>query len=255
MSLPAKKSLGQNFLTDGNIIRRIVQAINPQQGETIVEIGPGQGALTSGLLAAGSSVIAVEKDDRMPEVLAQMAEEHGGNLEVILEDALKVKLHELHGEPVKLVGNLPYNVGTPILFNALEHPHKFSRMVFMLQKEVVERITAKPNTKDWGRLGVKCSLLCDTKKLFDVPPTAFYPKPKVTSAIVELVPLTTPRFAVEDKKLEYVLRLSFGQRRKMLRASLKGTLTTKQIEQLGISPEARPETLTLENFCALSNLI
>ena len=194
MNLPAKKSLGQNFLTDGNIIRRIVSAINPQPNEVIIEIGPGQGALTEGLLEAGANVIAVEKDDRMPEVLTKMSEKHNGTLNVILEDALKIKLHELHDTPVKLVGNLPYNVGTQILFNAILHPQSFSKMVFMLQKEVVERITAKPNSKNWGRLGVQCDLRCDTRKCFDVPPTAFYPQPKITSAIVELIPLEKPRF-------------------------------------------------------------
>ena len=153
------------------------------------------------------------------------------------------------------MGNLPYNVGTPILFNALEHPESFSKMVFMLQKEVVERITAQPKNKNWGRLGVQCSLRCDTRKLFDVPPTAFYPQPKITSAIVELIPLSTTRFPIEDKKLDHLLRKSFGQRRKMLRASLKGTLTEDQIEKAGISPQARPETLSLEELCKLSNLI
>jgi 16S rRNA (adenine1518-N6/adenine1519-N6)-dimethyltransferase len=255
MAVSAKKSLGQNFLTDGNIIRRIVAAIHPEIGGNIIEIGPGQGALTEGLLEAGAHVTAIEKDDRMPEILETMSAKYDTTLNVILSDALEIDLHQLHEHPVKLVGNLPYNVGTPLLFNALTHAHNFSKMVFMLQKEVVERITAKPNTKNWGRLGVWCHLMCDCKKLFDVPPTAFYPKPKITSAIVELTPLPQPRFKVDTHKLDRLLRASFGQRRKMLRASLKGLLTEAQIEAIGISPQARPETLSLEELCSLSNLL
>lgn len=255
MNLPANKSLGQNFLTDKNIIGRIISAINPQENETIIEIGPGQGALTEGLLKAGANVIAIEKDDRMPEVLTKMAEKYTGTLTVNLADALKINLATLHNGPVKIVGNLPYNVGTQILFNALKNPQSFSKMVFMLQKEVVERITATHESKNWGRLGVKCNLLSNTQKLFDVPPSAFYPKPKITSSIVELVPLKRPRYEMEEKKLDHLLRKAFGQKRKMLRASLKGVLTEQQISDIGVSPQARPETVSLENLCKLSNLI
>lgn len=253
--LPAKKSLGQNFLIDQNIIRKIVAAINPNEGETIVEVGPGQGAITGHLLSAGASIIALEKDERMVEPLTKLSEENDNRLTLNLGDALEVDYSNLSQGKLKFVGNLPYNVGTLIVIKALEHPEDFTTLTFMLQKEVVERICAKPSTSDWGRLGVLCDLLCDSKKLFDVPPGAFVPRPKVTSAIVQMIPLKKPRFDVDRKKLDHILRLTFGQRRKMLRATLKGVLSVDQIEELGISAQSRPETLSTEEFCKLANAI
>lgn len=253
--LEAKKSLGQNFLVDQNIINKIIMAIAPAQEESLIEIGPGQGALTQHLLKAGASVTAVEKDPRMPEVLTNLAKEMNGDLTIHLGDALEVNYQEdiPLPYPVKLVGNLPYNVGTQIVIHAIHHPELFSTLTFMLQKEVIDRIIAKPGSSNWGRLGVWCDLLTERAKLFDVPPSAFRPRPKVVSSIVQIKPLKKPRFDVNIKNLEIILRQAFGQRRKMLRASLKGFITTEQMKILGISPEQRPETLTTEEFCKLAN--
>lgn len=253
--IAAKKSLGQNFLVDQNIIRKIVMAINPQEGETIVEIGPGQGALTEHLLAAGAHVIALEKDERMIEPLMALSKKYNNRLTLQLGDALEKDLKTLHDGKYKLVGNLPYNVGTQMVFNAIHEGEHISSMIFMLQKEVVQRITDTVNGKHWGRLAVWCDLFCERKKLFDVPPAAFHPRPKVTSAIVSLVPLNQKRFNVEEKKLERVLNHSFQQRRKMLRASLKPVMSIEAIEETGIKATQRPETLTTEQFCNLANNI
>ena len=240
-------------MVDGNIIRKIIAAINPQKDETLIEIGPGQGALTKHLLETGTTVLAIEKDTRMDEPLSELSKNNENRLTVNFADAMKVNFDEVAPySPIKLVGNLPYNVGTQIVMKALETPNKFSYLTFMLQKEVVERIVATPDTSDWGRLAVWCDLLCERKKLFDVPPTAFFPKPKVTSAIVQLIPLDQPRFDVDNKALSHLLKATFGKRRKMLRASLKGMLTEKQIESCGIYPTARPETLSTEDFCKLT---
>ena len=254
--IPAKKSLGQNFLRDENIIRKTVLAIGPQKNEHIVEIGPGQGAITRYLLEAGANLTALEMDERMVVPLTKLSEENDNRLDLKLGDAMLVDFPTLAKDSkVKLVGNLPYNVGTQMVMKALETPDKFIALTFMLQKEVVERICAKPGTSDWGRLGVWCDLICDNKRLFDVPPGAFIPRPKVTSAIVQMTPLEAPRYDVDFKKLERVLRLTFGQRRKMLRATLKGTLSIEQIESIGIKATDRPEVLSTKQFCDLANLL
>lgn len=249
----AKKSLGQNFLHDMNVKRRICAAINPQEGENIVEIGPGVGALTELLLEAGANVTVLEKDTRFIPILEDLNNKgYKGTIKVIEGDALADDFSSFYEEPFKLVGNLPYNIGTEIVIKALEKPHQFKSITILLQKEVIERICAKPNTKDWGRLAVLCSFLSETKYLFDVPPGCFHPVPKVMSALGQLIPMENPRFDVELKKLSRLTKQAFGQRRKMLRASLKGLLTIEQIEETGIDPQARPETLSLEDFCKLT---
>lgn len=250
--IAAKKSLGQNFLTDQNIIRKIIQAINPQQDETIVEIGPGQGALTEHLLAAGANVIALEMDERMLVPLNVLNEKYDNRLTIILGDALKQDMTTLVDGKYKLVGNLPYNVGTQIVFNAIKLGEHISAMTFMLQKEVIQRITANVNDNHWGRLAVWCDLYCRRQKLFDVPPTAFFPMPKITSSIVSLIPHDDKKFTVDDKKLGHILQSTFTKRRKMLRASLKGILDVEPIESIGVKATRRPETLTTEQFCKLA---
>jgi len=249
----ARKSLGQNYLVDPHFRKKITEACKPQAGKPIIEIGPGPGSLTEGLLEAGAHVIVVEMDERFVPGLAELALKYPqAKLTIHLGDALKTPLHELAGEPAPLVGNLPYNVGTQIVANALEHGSAaFPHMTFLLQKEVVGRICAQPGDKDWGRLGVLCDLLSQRQKLFDVPAGAFRPMPKVISSVVSLKPLPTSRLEVDRKKLENLTRQAFGQRRKMLRASLKGLLTEEQITQAGQDPAARPETLPLEAFVAL----
>ncbi|MBI1363026.1 MAG: ribosomal RNA small subunit methyltransferase A [Proteobacteria bacterium] len=249
----ARKSLGQNYLVDPHFRQKITNVCKPQAGKPIIEIGPGPGSLTEGLLAAGAHVIAVEMDERFVPVLEELAAKYPqGKLTLRLGDALKTPLHELAGEPAPLVGNLPYNVGTQIVVNALDHGYAFPHMTFLLQKEVVGRICASAGDDDWGRLGVLCDLLAKRQKLFDVPAGAFRPMPKVTSSVVSLVPLSAPRLDVDRKKLEEITRRAFGQRRKMLRASLKGLLSEADISATGIDPAARPETLTLESFAQLA---
>lgn len=246
---PAKK-LGQHFLHNPRVIDRITQAINPQQGQTIAEIGPGTGALTKPLLAAGAHVVAIEMDDRCWPILEAMP-----NLTLIKGDALKLETWlPLLPSGSLIVGNLPYNVGTEIVATLLESGTQH-RMTFMLQKEVIQRICAKPGTGEWGRLGVLTQLYANARKLFDVPPGAFLPPPKVMSSIVDIAPLPAPRFKVDTARLDKLLRLSFGQRRKMLRVSLKGHLSEAQIAALGIPPTARPEEIPLEQLCTLANAL
>lgn len=252
----AKKSLGQNFLVDPTLRRRIAQAIAPKPGETVIEIGPGTGALTAELLALGATVVAVEKDHRMMDGLAQLGAAHPGRLTVHEADALDVNFATLvPNGPVVLAGNLPYNIGTQIVINALDTPNAFTRLVFLLQKEVVGRLCANPADDDWGRLAVLTSLLCERADLFDVPPGAFRPVPKVMSSVVRLTPLPQPRFQVDRAKLEKVTAQAFGQRRKMLRASLKGLIDEAVLNSAGIDPTRRPETLSLAEFVALARLI
>lgn len=253
MSVHAKKSLGQNFLTDTFWRGRIAEAINPQPGEKLVEIGPGTGLLTEELLKRGAHVTAVEKDSRCIEHLSGLSSRYPGQLTLVEDDALRCNLLALVPADSQLVGNLPYNVGTQIVINGLYQSAHWRRMVFLLQKEVVERICAEPDTNDWGRLGIFSQLLADCHNLFEVPPGAFSPPPKVTSAVVELIPLKKPRFDVPLKKLEQLTQQAFSQRRKMLRASLKGLLTEAQIEATGIDPQRRPETLSLAEITMLAN--
>lgn len=255
LHVSAKKSLGQNFLVDQNIIRKIVQAIAPKEGEIIIEIGPGQGALTEHLLASGAHVIALEKDERMVEPLTEISKKYDNRLSIELGDALSTDLNSLCDSSFKLVGNLPYNVGTQMVFNALKMGPRIQNMTFMLQKEVVDRITATPDTNHWGRLAVWCDLYTERQKLFNVPPTAFYPQPKVTSAIVSLTPRAQKKYEVDDKRLQQILSQSFTQRRKMLRASLKTLMSIEDIESIGVKATQRPETLSTEQFCKLAGIL
>ena len=255
MSISANKALGQNFLTDPNYRERIAKAVGATAGETVVEIGPGQGALTNELLSLGINVIAVEKDTRMQAPLGDLAARFPNQLTVNYQDALNTDWRNLGPTPVTLCGNLPYNIGTQLVIDALQTRGKFKRMVFLLQKEVVGRITASAGDDDWGRLALFCQLHANCRKLFDVPPGAFTPAPKVTSAVVEIIPLPAPRLQVNEPKLEQVVKVAFNQRRKMLRGSLKGLLSEEQISSCGIAPDRRPETLTLEEFANLANLL
>lgn len=248
MTIPPAKKLGQHFLHNPRSIDRIVQSINPQPGQIIAEIGPGTGALTKPLLEAGAHIVAIEMDDRCWPLLETMP-----NLTLVKGDALKLDtwLPKLKTDSL-IVGNLPYNVGTEIVATLLESGTQH-RMVFMLQKEVILRICAQPGTGEWGRLGVLTQLYSNARKLFDVPPGAFTPPPKVMSSMVEITPLPKPRVPVDPAKLDKLLRLTFGQRRKMLRVSLKGHLTEDQINALKIPATARPEELSLESLCKLAS--
>jgi 16S rRNA (adenine1518-N6/adenine1519-N6)-dimethyltransferase len=257
MLLEANKALGQNFLTDGNILDKIAMAVRAKKGDTVIEVGPGQGALTAKLLEKGINVVAVEYDERFIELLEDLNNQgYDAKITVHHADVLKTDLTKLvEGQKVPLIGNLPYNIGTEIIFGSIRNSANFSQMLFLLQKEVVQRITATVEDKHWGRLGLMCSQYADTNYLFDVPPTAFVPAPKVMSSVVELNLLDKPRFDIEHKKLDQVIKTAFIQRRKMLRASLKAILTAEQIESVGINQTERPENLTLANFVALAGLL
>ena len=259
MALATNKKLGQHWLHDALVIARIADAclIDANHDAPLIEVGPGEGALTQALLTRGAKVVVIELDPRCAAVLQSFPEAQTGQLQVIQADALKLDWSALieQTRATHVVGNLPYNVGTEIVARLLLVPRPLQRMVFLLQKEVVLRLIAKPNTADWGRLGVFASLLANGKRLFDVAPGAFSPPPKVMSSVVELTPLPRRRHEVDLAKLDVLLRAGFGQRRKMLRSALKGILTEEQISAAQTDPTARMETLDLAALCRLANLL
>lgn len=250
----AKKSLGQNYLKDPNIIRKIIASAGIEPEDTVLEVGPGPGALTHGLIdSPAHQIIAIEKDSQfIPHWQSVMRDNK--KFQVHHGDALKIKLESLSKSPLKIVANLPYNVGTQLIINWLEELPIVQSMTLMLQKEVVSRIVSPPGSKDYGRLSILIQWLCTTERLFDVPPTAFKPEPKVTSSIIRIVPRPIPLWPASKKHLERVTALAFQQRRKMIKKSLQGLFpeTEKVLESLGIDPTARPETLSIENFCAIA---
>lgn len=257
--LAARKALGQNFLFDLNLTRRIARAAGPLDGVTVIEIGPGPGGLTRALLMEGARhVIAIERDDRALTALAEISAAYPGRLTVIAGDALETDYAKLaQGSPVKIIANLPYNIATPLLVGWLggaQWPPFYESLTLMFQKEVAERIVAKPGTKDFGRLSVLCQYRTAAKKLFDVNRSAFTPPPKVTSSIVQLLPKPKPEPECRLEVLERVTAAAFGQRRKMLRASLKSLLPEPEalLHELGINPELRAEQLPVEAFARLA---
>jgi 16S rRNA (adenine1518-N6/adenine1519-N6)-dimethyltransferase len=256
--LAAKKSLGQNFLFDLNLTRRIARAAAPLTGKTIIEIGPGPGGLTRALLAEGAEkVIAVERDARALPALMEIASHYPGRLHVIEGDALEVDWPSLVQGPARIVANLPYNVGTPLLLGWLTKgvwPPFYDSLTLMFQKEVALRIAAAPGSDDYGRLSVICQWRCICKKLFDVNRSAFTPPPKITSSIVQLVPRVKPDIECTVTALERVTAAAFGQRRKMLRSSLKSVFETPEyiLEKLGIDATRRAEELAINDFARLA---
>ena len=253
----ARKRFGQNFLTDHGIINRIARSIRPKPDDHLVEIGPGQGALTEELLIAGARLDAIELDrDLVPILQGKFSQlEH---FHLHQGDALNFDFASLQqsNEQLRVVGNLPYNISTPLIFHLLSHQHLIKDMHFMLQLEVVERMAAQPKGKNYGRLGVMCQYYCQVDMLFEVPPESFDPRPKVQSAIVRLSPhKTLPHPAKNIDKLDTILRTAFTMRRKTLRNSLKQLFNEQQLQDLGINPAARPETLSLEEFVRMSNAI
>ena len=258
---PAKKHLGQNFLRDTGVIDKIVLAIAPQPGDVIVEIGPGQGALTFPLLKKHGEVTAIEFDRDLHAPLQTVARQHG-ELHLIAGDVLSVNFSELAAQrsdaqgQIRLVGNLPYNLSSPILFHALDHAHAIRDMHFMLQKEVVERMAAGPGSKVYGRLSVMLQAYCSVTPLFIVPPGAFIPAPKVDSAVVRLVPKPHGKIEVADHaSFANVVRAAFGQRRKTLRNALHGVADSATLEAAGLRPEARAEQVAVADFVQLANLL
>jgi len=251
----ARKRFGQNFLHDGAIISRIVRAIAPAADEHLLEIGPGQGALTSQLVESGARLDAVELDrDLIAPLLLRFG--HRTNFTLHQADALSFELAQVNGGQGKLriVGNLPYNISTPLIFHLLSSVHLIRDMHFMLQKEVVERLAAQPCSGDWGRLSVMVQYYCEAQYLFTVPPSAFRPQPKVESAIVRLKPHSHLPYPAKDVQLlERLLREAFGQRRKMLRSSLSNLLDVATIEAVGVDATLRPEQLDLPAFVRLAD--
>lgn len=254
MSHRARKRFGQNFLHDPHAIQRIVDAINPKPGEQLVEIGPGQAALTIPLLQASGRMHAIEIDRDLVPIVAEACAPHG-DLTLHNVDALKFDFATLKTDEraMRMVGNLPYNISTPILFHLLEARASISDMHFMLQKEVVERMAAEPGSKTYGRLSVMLQAYCEVQHLFDIGPGAFKPAPKVDSSIVRLVPKPESAIGIEDQEgFARLVSASFAQRRKTLRNNLKGLLDESQISALGIDPGCRAETLGLDAFRRLS---
>ena len=256
MSHRPRKRFGQNFLTDPNIIRGIVAAIAPRVGERVVEIGPGRGALTLPLLEQLGELDVVELDRDLIPILRTIAVTIG-ELRIHEADALKFDFGALAaGGKLRVVGNLPYNISTPLLFHLIDQIDVIHDMHFMLQKEAVERMVAPRGGDDYGRLSVMIQYRCRAEKLFGVPPGAFFPPPKVESAIVRLVPHDAAPVEVGDEAtFAKLVRQSFAQRRKTLRNNLKGVLDSAAIEAAGVDPSIRPEQLTLAQFAALSRAL
>ena len=252
----ARRQLGQHFLLDLNLCRRIVRAAGDLAGKTAVEIGSGPGGLTRALLETGAArVIAIERDPRCIDALSDLSRRYGDRLHVVAGDALDVDVSALAGtDRIAIVANLPYNVATPLLIGWLRRVDSISAMTLMFQKEVAERIVAAPGTSAYGRLAVVTQWLCEAKRAFDVAPTAFVPPPRVTSTVVNLVPRDAPLAPADMATLETVTAAAFGRRRKMLRSALAGLVQDPEtfLAQEGIAPTARAETLPPEAFCALA---
>jgi 16S rRNA (adenine1518-N6/adenine1519-N6)-dimethyltransferase len=257
--LDAKKSLGQNFILDLNLTQKVARTAGSLEGATVFEIGPGPGGLTRAILALGAAkVIAVERDARCLAALAEVQAHYPGRLDVIEGDALKTDFEALaDGKPLKIIANLPYNVGTQLLVNWLlprQWPPFWSSLTLMFQKEVGQRIVAREDDNHYGRLGVLCGWRAEAHMAFDIPPQAFTPPPKVTSTVVHLEPRATP-LPCDPAKLERVTTAAFGQRRKMLRQSVKSIGGEALLARAEIDPQRRAETLSVEEFCRLANLL
>lgn len=254
----ARKRFGQNFLHDHNIIDRIVGSIRPTTEHHLVEIGPGRGAITEPLLEATNGQLDVIELDRdlIPILKAQFFRYEG--LHIHEADALQFDFRQLATDerPLRLVGNLPYNISTPLMFHLLTYADLIKDMHFMLQKEVVQRLCAAPGDNAYGRLGIMMQYHCEARYLFTVPPGAFNPPPKVESAIVRLTPRKTPKYVAKDfPTFERVVKASFAQRRKTLKNNLKGLFDDEGFEALNIKPSARAETIAIETFVEIANYI
>jgi 16S rRNA (adenine1518-N6/adenine1519-N6)-dimethyltransferase len=249
----ARKRFGQHFLHDRQVIDRILRAIDPQPGETLVEIGPGQGALTFPLLQACHSLIAIELDRDLVPLLQQRAKKLG-ELLVINADILEFSLESLAAAgKFRLVGNLPYNISTPLMFHLLEAVERIADMHFMVQKEVAQRIVAAPGEAHYGRLSIMLQYRCDCEYLFEVAPGSFSPPPKVDSAVIRLVPLTAPAHDIGTYDTFYrIVQTAFGQRRKTISNSLKGVVSRDMLIACDIDPGLRAENLTIGDFARLS---
>ncbi|WP_397541407.1 16S rRNA (adenine(1518)-N(6)/adenine(1519)-N(6))-dimethyltransferase RsmA [Roseovarius salis] len=259
--LSARKSLGQNFLLDLNLTAKIARSAGDLAHADVLEVGPGPGGLTRGLLAEGARrVLAVEKDSRCIPVLEEIAAAYPGRLQVIEGDALDMDPREHLDPPIRIVANLPYNIGTELLVRWLtpqSWPPFWESLTLMFQREVAERIVAQPGSKAYGRLAVLTQWRCDARIVMQLPPGAFTPPPKVASSVVQLTALPAPRFPADAGTLQAVVARAFNQRRKMLRAALKGLRPDieDRLAAAGIAPTDRAEAVTLEQFCALARTL
>ncbi len=254
MAHRARKRFGQNFLQSRQIIDNIIRSLNLQPGNNVLEIGPGLGALTQPLLQKLDQLTAIEIDR---DLQAHLTEMHGagGKLTVISADALTVDYSQF-GERIRVIGNLPYNISTPLLLRLLHYTPHIDDMHFMLQKEVVDRIAAGPGSKAYGRLSVMLQYYCDVEHLFDVPPEAFHPQPKVDSAVVRLTPHTSsPYPAVEFADLERLVACAFSMRRKTLANNLKPVISATELTAMGIDPVLRPEQISVMDYVRLAKVI
>lgn len=255
--LNAQKSLGQNFILDKNFTDKIARVAGDLTNCEVLEIGPGPGSLTRSILDCGAKkLVAVEMDKRCIAALNEIKDFYGERFEIVEGDALKIDEAAIFNDQkkIKIIANLPYNIGTVLIFKWLKIAPKIASMHLMLQKEVVERITAKPNDNHYGRLAVMVNFLCETKMVFSVSKTVFTPPPKVTSAIVEIIPRQKPLADVEFAKLERLVAAAFNQRRKMIKSSLKSVFENPEeiLNEVGIRPDLRPENLNIEEFCKLA---
>ncbi len=255
--LSARKSLGQNFLLDLNVTRRIARAAGTLDGKVVLEIGPGPGGLTRALLETNARrIVAVERDPRCIGALEELASVTAGRLHIVEQDAMAFDHAELTAEfgPIAVVANLPYNIATPLLIGWLKRIELFDRMILMFQSEVADRLAAAPGSRTYGRLSVAAQWRCDVKPLFTLPARAFTPPPKVDSTVVEFIPRAAPLAEADGDALETVVAAAFSQRRKMLRAALKGIFrdATSTLDAAGIAPTARAETVDIAGFCALA---
>ena len=259
--LRAKKSLGQNFLLDLNLTSKIARYAGNLDQFDILEIGPGPGGLTRSLLHEGArKVVAIEKDNRCIEALEEIQAIFPGRLKLLQGDALSTNASEHLADPVRIIANLPYNIGTELLMRWLTTktwPSFWQSMTLMFQKEVANRIVASPGSKAYGRLSVMSQWRCDTKIAFNVPATAFTPPPKVESTLVHFEALKEPKFPAEVEVLEFVVSKAFNQRRKMLRGALKGYFQNVEeaLVSIGVSPTKRAEDITVQEYCAMSRIL
>jgi 16S rRNA (adenine1518-N6/adenine1519-N6)-dimethyltransferase len=253
-----RKRLGQNFLLDLNLTGRIARAAGRLDQATVIEIGPGPGGLTRALLASGARrVVAIERDRRCLAALGELAAAYPGRLDVVAGDALELDPATFSEKPRKIVANLPYNIATPLLLGWLERIGEYESLTLMLQREVAERLIAAPRSKSYGRLSVLVQWLAEARILFDVPARAFVPPPKVTSSVVAILPRAEPLAPARRPMLERVTAAAFGQRRKMLRTSLKPLVLAVDplLAGAGVAPTARAEELTVAEFCALARAL
>ncbi len=245
-----KKSLGQNFLFDSNITDKIVKYSLPLSN-TVIEIGPGAGTLTKSILKLNvNKIILIEKDKSLIKLLQNLKEKHN-SIEIYNKDALSLPIWKLGVSPREIIANLPYNISTKILINLLKNSNQFSKLTMMFQKEVANRIIAKPGSKTYSRLSVITQLKTKVKKLFDIPDTAFFPKPKVQSSLVQFIPYENKRYNFDFEKMEELTKFVFSKKRKMLRTIFKKEGGASFLNSINVYPNIRPENLSLEEFCKL----